>query len=302
MLVGVGLTQLYTVPSFLWKASAKMNAQGVGWSEHGQFLVLALFFYFAPGEFWLGYVGTRTILTKLFDVIEGRLPLQSLQKAADPAELRLSPDADKTVAKSSDLGAIDRKLLSLSLQDLTSPIQMAAWGAAQARAGNLSKAQVAFEDARRTAPENPSFTEQLANVYALQGDRAKAQALVSEVPDTEVAVYTALYAPPPDGFKKAIDIGERLLKDPTYAKSASLHVWLASAYGQQYKYEKEHGATDDALREVKQKVLREIDAAIQADPSTKAILQRLWKPEPGSIDDDLATFGPEDTELKSRLT
>jgi hypothetical protein len=47
MLVGVGLTQLYTVPTFLWRAAQKMNASGLGWQDHGQFLALALFLFCA---------------------------------------------------------------------------------------------------------------------------------------------------------------------------------------------------------------------------------------------------------------
>lgn len=69
-IVGVGLTQLYALPAFFWKAAGELNAQGFGWEPHGRVLALGLFFYFAPGGFWLGYVGTRTILTKLFEFID----------------------------------------------------------------------------------------------------------------------------------------------------------------------------------------------------------------------------------------
>jgi hypothetical protein len=69
-IVGVGLTQLYALPAFFWKVAGELNAHGFGWEHHGRLLALGLFFYFAPGGFWLGYVGTRTILTKLFESID----------------------------------------------------------------------------------------------------------------------------------------------------------------------------------------------------------------------------------------
>jgi hypothetical protein len=131
MLVGVGLTQLYTVPTFLWRAAQKMNASGLGWQDHGQFLALALFFYFAPGGFWLGYVGIRTILTKLFDLIEGLdLNREQLEMAADPGKLSVSPDAKTFLSAGGVLTEVDKKLLNVSLKDLTSPVEIAAWGAA----------------------------------------------------------------------------------------------------------------------------------------------------------------------------
>jgi hypothetical protein len=69
-IVGVGLTQLFAMPAYVWKVAGEMNTHGFGWDPYGRLLALGLFFYFAPGGFWLGYVGTRTILTKLFDLIE----------------------------------------------------------------------------------------------------------------------------------------------------------------------------------------------------------------------------------------
>jgi hypothetical protein len=300
MLVGVGLTQLYAVPGFLWTTAGKLNAHGLGWEQHGQLLVLALFFYFAPGGFWLSYVGTRTILTKLFDQVAGVDPREVLQ-AADPNKLRIDPSATGVVAGDAQLAQADRSLLNTPLQALTKPLQMGAWGAAQARAGNLSFARLALEDALRTEPNNSELKEQLAKVYTLLGNRTDAELLMRDSPATEIAVLNALYEPQPDGFSKAIKIGESLLNKPGMQRNVSLHVWLACAYGQQYGYEKEHGASDDRLNSIKEKALREIDAAIAIDPSAREFLRSLWKPSPGSEENDLASFDPEDEELKRRL-
>ena len=56
-IVGVGLTQLYNIPSFMWRVSGKLNTQGVLWAGSGQAFVLLTAIYFGLGGFWLGYVG-----------------------------------------------------------------------------------------------------------------------------------------------------------------------------------------------------------------------------------------------------
>ena len=53
-IVGVGLTQLYQAPHFLWSSARKINDAGFQWEGHGQLLVLALFVYFSFGGFLAG--------------------------------------------------------------------------------------------------------------------------------------------------------------------------------------------------------------------------------------------------------
>jgi tetratricopeptide (TPR) repeat protein len=301
-MVGVGLTQLFTVPGYLWRIAGKLNESGLVWTPYGQLLALSVLLYFAPGGFWLGYVGTRTILTKLFDTIDGvDIPAKDVAAAAEPANLRLDPAARGVEPPDSALAAIDRVLLRTPMQALQTPQQFAAWGAAQARDGKLQTAQTALEQALKSDPANRNFKEQLATVYAAQGKRAEAEPLVREVPNTDVAVFHALYEPPPQGFQKAIAVGEELLMRPEHQTNASLHAWLAAAYGQCYKYDHEHGADAAALATVKAKVLREIEAAIRADSSTRRLLHSLWRPAPGQEDDDLACFAPDDSELTALL-
>jgi hypothetical protein len=64
------LTQLYSVPHFLWAKAGQLNDYGFAWKDSGQLLALGLFIYFATGGFWLGYVGTRTVLTALLNMID----------------------------------------------------------------------------------------------------------------------------------------------------------------------------------------------------------------------------------------
>jgi hypothetical protein len=77
-IVGVGLTQLYSVPHFLWAKADQLNNAGFGWPNHGQLLALSLFVYFSTGGFWLGYVGTRTVLTALLNMVDN--PAQQAPK------------------------------------------------------------------------------------------------------------------------------------------------------------------------------------------------------------------------------
>lgn len=295
-IVGVGLTQLFSVPRYLWHVAAQVNANGFGWNPYGQLLALALFLYFAPGGFWLGYVGTRTVLTKLFELIEGP-QADIIDRASDPKNLHLDISGRRIAPADQNLAPADSVLLRTPIEALTSPRQVAAWGAAQARAGNLYAAQAAFEEVVRRQPANPDAKQQLATVYSALGRFAEAAPLVRDLPSSPIAVFNALYEPRPQGFEKAIAIGEALEKDPEQAANAQLHVWLACAYGQQYGYEKGRNASETILAPMKKKMLQEIVTATQLDPKTRDILRSVWRPAPGAEDNDLAAFAPDDPEL-----
>jgi hypothetical protein len=88
-IVGVGLTQLFAVPAFVWKVAGELDGHGFGWEPYGRLLAIGLFFYFAPGGFWLGYVGTRTILARLFAQYEAPT-LEKVTPAQDENVKRLS--------------------------------------------------------------------------------------------------------------------------------------------------------------------------------------------------------------------
>ncbi len=298
-IVGVGLTQLFYVPHYLWEASGKINDHGFNWPNHGQFLALTILFYFAPGGFWLGYVGTRTFLTRLLDVFD-HPDEGSVTEAGNPQNLRLAISGKDIAPAEDGLAKADQDLLRLPLQALTTARQIAAWGAAQARANNLSAARTAFEEALRSEPANQDFKQQLATVYTALGLRDEAARLIQQAPNTPIAVFHALYEFPPQGFQKAITIGEELLKQPGHEKDAMLHVWLACAYGQQQAYEKSRGASEELLKSIKDKAVREINAAIASDRRTRDLLRSLWKPAPNAEDRDLESFGPDDPDL-SRL-
>jgi hypothetical protein len=301
-IVGVGLTQLYQVPHYLWHVAERLNEQGFNWPQHGQLLALALFLYFAPGGFWLGYVGTRTILTKLFDSIDG-VDQELLDVASQPNNLLLSGTGQGfTTAPDPRVANADRAVLAKTLQDLTTPVEIAAWGAAQARSGNLTAAQTALSDAVRGDPQNVNFKELAAIVHSALGQHDEANRLLDDLPMIDITVFNALYEPPPGGFTRAIAVGERLLTRPNQDRNANLHVWMACAYSQRYRYERDTNHTTAAVLDpIKANVSREVQAALNANPNTRELLRSLWRPAAGSTENDLAAFAPDDADLTALL-
>jgi hypothetical protein len=301
-LIGVGLTQLYFVPHYLWQSADKLNRAGFQWEATGgpgQLLAVALFLYFAPGGFWLGYIGTRTILTKLFDSLEG--PSQSdVEAALKPDALKLDPDGKIKPPDDPKIKAADAAMLNFQVTSLNTPRELAAWGAAKARANDLASASFALEQATKADPSDPVFKEALAKVYTAQQRKPEAQQLLQKDEDSEVALLNALYEEPPAGFTKAIAIGSKLKQKPDSDKNLNLHIWQACAYGQQHKFAVEN--KDSALAESARKnVVAEVKAALQIDAAkAKPWLQALWRPASGSPEDDLASL-KDDPDLTALL-
>jgi hypothetical protein len=69
-LIGVGLTQLFAIPSFAWRYSTAMDKATLNGQGGGALLILTLAAAGGAGGFWLGYVSTRTVLTRLFDMFD----------------------------------------------------------------------------------------------------------------------------------------------------------------------------------------------------------------------------------------
>lgn len=297
-IVGVGLTQLHEAPGFIWSFAGKVNAAGFQWPGHGQLLALALFVYFAVGGFWLGYIATRTVLTALLNQFDSSDQEPSVT-ALSLNELTLTYSGSIEPAPAGSLlAAADAAQLARPRASLTHPVEIAAWGAAQARAGNLQAAQEALQTAHEMVPADPVYRQLLAKVLSAMGDRRASQQLG---PDPWLEVFNALYDPAPEGFAKAIEKGETLARDREGGtKSASLHLWLASAYGQKYAFEKARNASEEVLAPIKAKALAEAKSAIDIDPAVLPALRGLWNPAPGAEDDDLAVF-KDDPDFKALL-
>ena len=113
----------------------------------------------------------------------------------------------------------------------------------------------------------------------------------------ESLTYNYLYIDPPEGFQKAIEYAEAYTSQEPANSSARIWAYLAAAYGQQYKWELEHGKRQAILDSVRQKVFNAIDKALKIDPRIKALLHLIWDPnDPGKVEgsssqeDDLEVF------------
>lgn len=297
-LVGVGLTQLYFVPHYLWQSADKLNKAGFMWDGHGQLLAIALFLYFAPGGFWLGYIGTRTILTKLFESLDG--PTHEVVNTALSEPLKIDPQGKIDPSTTPKTHSADATLLALPLSALNTSRELAAWGTAKARNNDLESAAVALQQATQNNPSDLQSKQALATVYAAQSRKFDAQkVLQGDEQDNEIGVFLALYQDPPAGFTKALEIGSRLLKKPGAATNLNLHIWLACAYGQEHAFEK---ATDNtaSMEEARKNVVREVEAAVGINPQkAKPLLRKYWQPD--DMDDDLASIPQDDPDLKRLL-
>ncbi|MEH3120281.1 MAG: hypothetical protein PGN25_22540 [Methylorubrum populi] len=297
-LIGVGLTQLYVFPEKLWSIAGQINESGFGWKPHGQLLALALILYFAPGGFWLGYVATRTVLTKLFDSMEEAAADADIVLAQDQLQLNikgneLQPATDPAVANA------DRSLLKLPMHAMETPRQLAAWGVARARVGEWPAALTAVEQAAVADPKDILIKDALAKLYTVQNRRPDAERVLRDAPPTDTAVLWALYEPAPDGFRRAIQLGETILADPKQGHSVNLRVWLACAYGQQHA--DAEARADEALAHTsRNKAVENVKAALNVNPGVRPWLYALWKPSEDSVDDDLKSLG-DDPEVAALL-
>jgi hypothetical protein len=167
-LIGVGLTQLNTLPHKLWQYALVLDQASLNGKAGGAVFILGVALTGGAGGFWVGYVTTRTFLTFLFDLF-GKPDLGDVKPAADPANLQF--DAQQKPVASTDplVQAADTKLRNVALDQLSDPTQIAAWGAAQARASNLGSALHALQRAMIVAPNNTDIRTLLDKVEKAKG-------------------------------------------------------------------------------------------------------------------------------------
>jgi len=314
-LIGVSLTQLNTFPGFLWGMALTANAYGFAWTDMGPkgvvlhqpgaLLAETIIVYFTAGGFWLGYVGTRTILTRLFDSIDGGISQTDVDTAKSAMNLKIAEvelGTDGILKSGPALAISDLKLLAMPIQSLGSSADVVAWAAAQARARHFEAAQVALEGALGTDPDNADIQRVLATVYAATDKFDLANDLLRSLPATRTTLFCALYDRPPTGFERAIAVGTALIADAANADDVDIRVWLACAYGQKYAFELSRGAPDaGVLSDTKAKVVENIKVAIHIDPAARETLYAFWKPTKYPEENDLQAIPADDPDLKSLL-
>ena len=85
--VGLGLASLYQIPGYTWKKSGQIGAQIFPAITGGQGFAFLVVAYFTGGGFWIGYIGTRTLITLLFDGIDRDAYTKVVAESGDPRNL-----------------------------------------------------------------------------------------------------------------------------------------------------------------------------------------------------------------------
>jgi hypothetical protein len=162
-LIGVGLTQLTSLPHKLWQYATILDHASLNGRGGGAVFILGVAVAGGAGGFWVGYVTTRTFLTQLFGLFD-QADIGDVTAAADPDNLTFGADQKPVASTNPAVQAADQKLRRLSLDQLTRPTEIAAWGAAQARALNLGNALQAVRQAAAAAPNDQEIKTLLAKV------------------------------------------------------------------------------------------------------------------------------------------
>lgn len=152
------------------------------------------------------------------------------------------------------------------------------------KAGQFDAALTRYQSAlRQMSPDTPS--EQRSELY-------------------EGLIYNSLYEPAPRGFQMALEYGTQYANDAKAPPNARVFAYLAGAYGQQYKYERdEKKAGPQTLEEIRAKALNACKRALEINPGVIELLRMMWDPSypsksPG--DDDLEVFF-DDEEFRALL-
>jgi len=150
-IIGLGLAHLYFIPHYVWEKSGIIGKGIFGADPSGQSFCLLICAYFSVGGFWLGYVGTRTIITLLFDNVD-QGSQKAFAEAANPKNLRVDEKTGALEPSNASVAQADAEVLVKGLQAMNTPFELAAWGAAKARKGELGPAMAVLAEAADKAP------------------------------------------------------------------------------------------------------------------------------------------------------
>ena len=125
--------------------------------------MLLIAVYFAVGGVWIYYVGTRTMITLLFDVIDRGIE-KAFAEAASPRNLQVDPDTGTIKPATDGLLEADTQLLRRPLRTMNTVTELAAWGAAKARSGDWGTALAVLGEAAKTAPGDAAIKSLLSTV------------------------------------------------------------------------------------------------------------------------------------------
>jgi hypothetical protein len=170
-------------------------------------------------------------------------------------------------------------------------------------AGAFIKVDTAPETAVSEARKFERFSEHSSAVASLQTalqslEEQPSKPLTKEI--YEGLLYNSLFEDPPAGFNQALRYAEEYLSKYGPPQSASFYVYLASAYGQKFKWLKERAGSVADFEATRKSAFEAAKKALSLDSSIKPLLQRLLEPAEYSEDRDLEPFR-EDPEFRRLL-
>lgn len=300
ILVGATLTQLVKVPSLIAAAARYMSNGMAGVADES--FAASIVVYFASLGFLSGYVLTRTFFSRAF--VRADQPFSPGDiKLLQSASIALGSKADAPMGFAVQQAA--QKIRAIAVTDALSGSEAADVAKAAILAGDTAKAQDAAKLALDKTPGDPrnhlNYAIALYSVDRknplIMDELERARTLVDPKVDPRTAediynsiIYLGLYLDPPDGFTKAIQYGEAFVKQVT-PRDPSIWINLACAYGQMYRYVKNHGGSEIELSRARTKTLDAIKHALNLQPATASRLRELLHGSgPSSLDNDLSAF------------
>lgn len=190
-------------------------------------------------------------------------------------------------------GAFDRaqELLARRISDLESGVRE--------RESLIQRSSAELDQVRATLAETE---ERAREAETLAGERAAEIEKRNAVRATEAEIYDALYDTAKRGFERAIEKGERLVRELGPQTRATLWAYLAAAYGQAYvaalgRSDLDEPSRTDLANGYRRRALDAVRNALAKDGSWKPVLATMWNPQipnKGGEDDLECFYGDED--------
>jgi tetratricopeptide (TPR) repeat protein len=278
--------------------------------------------YFPTIGFLLGYIATRTVLTRTFDEVDRSLTFTPDERVKVDALPRLIELPD---APSNDDLATARKLAQADPTTLTTAEEKATYARALTLLDKYEQAIPWYQQALALTPNDARLLEQYA--FALFHDEnsdawqmipvleraltLSQDDLVAKARITTNLILTWLYVQP-DGFVRAIDVANKFIADTALDKRPIVFFYRTCAYGQLYTTLKQgrniSGAVPSSdLGVVGKQIQEDTDTALAMAPSLRSqfcLVTESQAKDPGrdeSTDDDLASFAQDFPLYKQRV-
>lgn len=329
ILVGVGLTQLLSIPTALaelgaWLAkgfTGNLSQPPIQANNIAAAVAACVVVFFVCMGFIIGHLVTQLWLFRAYSLArrdsehigkDGEAVLDSgvPTKPLGPGTSALLP-AD-AVIKAAD------EVLSQPAANLVTPAQHAAYGVAAAIKDDYELAVRHLRTAMTGEPRNPKYALELGRALFGAMNYSESLSTLEEayrlslkdgdpIEAVKPLMLAGLYVGGPTGFEKTIIYGEQFARTPNDSDRALINRYLACAYGQKYTHNKDiRGLKDDNeeqenLRiQAEQAIKRDLEAKIgEARNHERNFLKSLMYPTNGSSENDLACFAsfPEFQEL-----